>query len=174
MEVWLKQFARTLPFRVHATDDFRHGAYRKRRHVAHSIAEIAPDSPGWLTMQHFDIDSKGREAARIVNIHNGHSHLIDLRGAWVRIDSDDPSWIKAIRYVAGIERAYTAALGADPGYAGHFQSNRFRTPASRKLAAKRRTYSMNWRGMSGRWKKKSSPTRISRNVEIICGLGADR
>ena len=65
MEVGLEQFARTLLLRAHATDDFRRGAYRERRDVAYSIAEIAPDWPGWLTALRFDIDSEGDAAAQI-------------------------------------------------------------------------------------------------------------
>ncbi len=38
--------------------DFRRGAYRERREVARSMAEIVPDPPGWLTALRFDIDTE--------------------------------------------------------------------------------------------------------------------
>ena len=127
----LERFAQNLPFRVHATDDFRRGAYRERREVACSMAEIAPDPPGWLTALRFDIDCEGGGAAWIeaelpapnlvvVNPRNGHAHLIYLLGGWIRTDFGDPSRLKVVRYAAAIERAYAAALGADKAYSGRF------------------------------------------------------
>jgi len=95
------------------------------------MAEIAPDPPGWLTALRFDIDTEGGGAAWIeaelpapnlvvVNPRNGHAHLIDLLGGWIRTDFGDPSRLKVVRYAAAIERAYAAALGADKGYSGRF------------------------------------------------------
>ncbi len=79
-----------------------HGAYHERREVARSMAEIAPDPPGWLTALRFDIDTEGGCAAWIeaelpapnlviVNPCNGHAHLIYLLGAWVQTDFRRPS-----------------------------------------------------------------------------------
>jgi len=98
------------------------------------MAEIAPDPPGWLTALRFDIDTEGGGAAWIeaelpapnlviVNPRNGHAHLVYLLGAWVQTDCSDPRRLKVVRYAAAIERAYNAALGADPAYTGRFHHN---------------------------------------------------
>ncbi len=95
------------------------------------MAEIAPDPPGWLTALRFDIDTEGGGAAWIeaelpapnfvvINPSNGHAHLVYLLGAWVQTDFGDSRRLKVVRYAAAIERAYTAALGADTAYAGRF------------------------------------------------------
>jgi len=59
----------------------------------------------------------------VVNPRNGHAHLVYLLGAWVQTDFGDSRRLKVVRYAAAIERAYTAALGADPAYTGRFQHN---------------------------------------------------
>ncbi len=98
------------------------------------MAEIAPDPPGWLTALRFDIDTEGGGAAWIeaelpapnlvvVNPRNGHAHLVYLLGAWVQTDFSDSRRLKVVRYAAAIERAYTAALGADPAYTARFHHN---------------------------------------------------
>jgi len=169
------------PFRVHATDDFRRGAYRERREVARSMAEIAPDPPGWLTALRFDIDTEGGGAAWIeaelpapnlvvVNPRNGHAHLIYLLGAWVQADFSDPRRLKVIRYAAAIERAYTAALGADQAYPGRFQHNPLSAAYVTKVG-RDAPYSLEelarYVDLTTPPPKKSPPTGIGRNVEIF-------
>jgi hypothetical protein len=145
------------------------------------MAEIAPDPPGWLTALRFDIDSEGGGAAWIeaelpapnlvvVNPSNGHAHLIYLLGAWVQTDFGDPSRLKVIRYAAAIERAYTAALGADTGYAGRFHHN----PLSHTYVTKAgrdAPYSLaelaQYVDLTGPPRKKNAPTGIGRNVEVF-------
>jgi len=80
--------------------DFRRGAYRERREVARSMAEIVPDPPGWLTALRFDIDTEvaggldrgGAAAAEPRRHHarNGHAYLVYLLGAWVQTVSAIP------------------------------------------------------------------------------------
>jgi len=177
----LERFARTLPFRVHATDDFRHGAYRERREVARAMAEIAPDPPGWLTALRFDIDTEGGGAAWIeaelpapnlvvINPSNGHAHLIYLLGAWVQTDFGDSRRLKVVRYAAAIERAYTAALGADTAYAGRFHHNPLSCAYVTKIG-REAPYSLDelaqYVDLTAPPQKKSPPTGIGRNVEIF-------
>ncbi len=145
------------------------------------MAEIAPDPPGWLTALRFDIDTEGGGAAWIeselpapnlvvVNPRNGHAHLIYLLGAWVQTDFSDPRRLKVIRYAAAIERAYTAALGADRAYPGRFQHN----PLSEAYVTKvgrDAPYSLDelaqYVDLTNPPPKKSPPTGIGRNVEIF-------
>ncbi len=177
----LERFARTLPFRVHATDDFRRGAYRERREVARSMAEIAPDPPGWLTALRFDIDTEGGGAAWIeaelpapnliiVNPRNGHAHLVYLLGAWVQTDFSDPRRLKVVRYAAAIERAYTAALGADSAYTGRFQHNPLSDAYITKIG-RNAPYSLDelarYVDLNEPSQKKKPPTGIGRNVETF-------
>jgi len=145
------------------------------------MAEIAPDPPGWLTALRFDIDTEGGGAAWIeaelpapnlvvVNPHNGHAHLIYLLGAWVQTDFGDPSRLKVIRYAAAIERAYTAALGADSAYAGRFHHNPLSDAYVTKVG-RDKPYSLTelaqYVDLTGPPPKKSAPTGIGRNVEIF-------
>jgi len=113
------------------------------------MAEIAPDPPGWLTALRFDIDTEGGGAAWIeaelpapnlvvVNPRNGHAHLVYLLGAWVQTDFSDSRRLKVVGYAAAIERAYTAALGADPAYTGRFHHNPSPTRTSRRSGATHR------------------------------------
>jgi len=173
--------ARTLPFRVHATDDSRCGAYRERRDVARSMAEIAPDPPGWLTALRFDIDTEGGGAAWIeaelpapnlvvINPRNGHAHLVYLLGAWVQTDFSDPRRLKVVRYAAAIERAYTAALGADPAYTGRFQHNPLSDAYVTKIG-RDAPYSLDelarYVDLNESALKKNPPIGIGRNVETF-------
>jgi hypothetical protein len=97
MEVRLEQFARTLLLRTHVTDDFHRGAYRERRDVACSIAEIAPDSPGWLIVLRFDVDSEGGAAAQIEG-------LLPVSGPVKKSAGTGISRSVGIIYGSGVER----------------------------------------------------------------------
>ncbi len=145
------------------------------------MAEIAPDPPGWLTALRFDIDTEGGGAAWIeaelpapnlvvVNPRNGHAHLIYLLGAWVQADFSDPRRLKVIRYAAAIERAYTAALGADQAYPGRFQHNPLSAAYVTKVG-RDAPYSLEelarYVDLTTPPPKKSPPTGIGRNVEIF-------
>jgi len=144
------------------------------------MAEIAPDPPGWLTALRFDIDTEGGGAAWIeaelpapnlvvINPSNGHAHLIYLLGAWVQTDFGDSRRLKVVRYAAAIERAYTAALGADTAYAGRFHHNPLSCAYVTKIG-REAPYSLD---ELARYvdltapQKKSAPTGIGRNVEIF-------
>jgi len=177
----LERFAQNLPFRVHATDDFRRGAYRERREVARAMAEIAPDPPGWLTALRFDIDTEGGGAAWIeaelpapnlvvINPSNGHAHLIYLLGAWVQTDCGDSRRLKVVRYAAAIERAYTAALGADTAYTGLFHHNPLSDAYVTKIG-RDAPYSLDelarYVDLNEPALKKNPPIGIGRNVETF-------
>lgn len=53
--------------------------------------------------------------------HNSHAHL--SWGIEAPVLLDDPERQKPLRYLTAIERAYAAALEADPSYAGHLTKN---------------------------------------------------
>jgi hypothetical protein len=142
-------FAQTLPFRVRCSDDLGVGLAWAERDVALRRRELAPDPPGWKTALRFDVDcpcdrqpharsgycpraaTYWRDALVaepsfiVVNPTNGHAHYVYLLRGWIRIDGSDASELAAVRYFAAIERAYTRALHADPGYAGLVQHNPF-------------------------------------------------
>jgi len=145
------------------------------------MAEIAPDPPGWLTALRFDIDTEGGGAAWIeaelpapnlvvINPSNGHAHLIYLLGAWVQTDFGDSRRLKVVRYAAAIERAYTAALGADTAYAGRFHHNPLSCAYVTKIG-REAPYSLDelarYVDLTAPLQKKSPPTGIGRNVEIF-------
>jgi len=145
------------------------------------MAEIAPDPPGWLTALRFDIDTQGGGAAWIeaelpapnlvvVNPRNGHAHLVYLLGAWVQTDFSDARRFKVVRYAAAIERAYTAALGADPAYTGRFQHNPLSDAYVTKIG-RDAPYSLDelarYVDLNEPTRKKSPPIGIGRNVETF-------
>jgi hypothetical protein len=145
------------------------------------MAEIAPDPPGWLTALRFDIDTEGGGAAWIeaelpapnlviVNPRNGHAHLVYLLGAWVQTDFSDPRRLKVVRYAAAIERAYTAALGADSAYTGRFHHNPLSDVYVTKIG-RDAPYSLDelacYVDLNEPTKKKSPPIGIGRNVETF-------
>ncbi len=145
------------------------------------MAEIAPDPPGWLTALRFDIDTEGGGAAWIeadlpapnlvvVNPRNGHAHLVYLLGAWVQTDFSDARRFKVVRYAAAIERAYTAALGADPAYTGRFQHNPLSDVYVTKIG-RDAPYSLDelarYVDLNEPAQKKSPPIGIGRNVETF-------
>ncbi len=145
------------------------------------MAEIAPDPPGWLTALRFDIDTQGGGAAWIeaelpapnlvvVNPRNGHAHLIYLLGAWVQTDFGDPRRLKVVRYAAAIERAYAAALGADPAYTGRFQHNPLSDAYVTKIG-RDAPYSLDelarYVDLNEPARKKNPPIGIGRNVETF-------
>ncbi len=145
------------------------------------MAEIAPDPPGWLTALRFDIDTEGGGAAWIeaelpapnlvvVNPRNGHAHLVYLLGAWVQTDFSDARRFKVVRYAAAIERAYTAALGADPAYTGRFHHNPLSDAYVTKIG-RDAPYSLDelarYVDLNEPALKKSPPIGIGRNVEIF-------
>jgi len=145
------------------------------------MAEIAPDPPGWLTALRFDIDTEGGGAAWIeaelpapnlvvINPRNGHAHLIYLLGAWVQTDFGDSRRLKVVRYAAAIERAYTAALGADPAYTGRFQHNPLSDAYITKIG-RDAPYSLDelarYVDLNEPARRKNPPIGIGRNVETF-------
>jgi len=145
------------------------------------MAEIAPDPPGWLTALRFDIDTQGGGAAWIeaelpapnlviINPRNGHAHLIYLLGAWVQTDFSDSRRLKVVRYAAAIERAYTAALGADPAYTGRFHHNPLSDAYVTKIG-RDAPYSLDelarYVDLNEPVLKKNPPIGIGRNVETF-------
>jgi DNA-binding CsgD family transcriptional regulator len=106
----------------------------------------------------------------VVNPSNGHAHLIYLLGAWVQTDFGDSRRLKVVRYAAAIERAYTAALGADTAYAGRFHHNPLSCAYVTKIG-REAPYSLDelarYVDLTAPPQKKIPPTGIGRNVEIF-------
>jgi hypothetical protein len=142
-------FAQNLPYRIRCSDDLDHGLEWAMRGVALLHHEIAPDPPGWRTALRFDMDCPcdRRPHARagycpraatfwsdanlaepnfvVTNPANGHAHYVYLLAGWIRTDGQNEADVAAVRYLTAIERAYTIALHADPGYAGLVHHNPF-------------------------------------------------
>jgi len=70
-----------------------------------------------------------------------HAHYVYLLAGWVRIDGANAGELAAVRYLAAIERAYTRALRADPGYASLVQHNPF-SPRYTTIAGRDTPYSL--------------------------------
>jgi hypothetical protein len=153
------RFAQHLPYRIRCSDDLDRGLVWAPRGVALLHHEIAPDPPGWRTSLRFDMDCPcdrrphaklgfcsraatfWRDAGLpepsfiVKNPDNGHAHYVYLLAGWIRIDGKNGAELAAVRYLSAIERAYTRALRADPGYAGLMHHNpfsaRYQTTAGR-------------------------------------------
>ena len=141
------RFAHHLPFRVRCTDDLDAGVGWAPRGVALLQREIAPDPEGWRTSLRFDVDcpcerqvhakagycdraatywehaALAQPSFVVVNPGNGHAHYVYLLRGWLRVDGRDVAQLQAVRYYGAIERAYTRALRADPGYASFVHHN---------------------------------------------------
>jgi hypothetical protein len=128
----LELFERRIPRRPYATDELGPGLQRmsperalKRRHL-----QINPPSVRfWLA---FDIDDQSGAVAwdganlpepawTAQNPANGHAHSVWGIEAPVLLDKPDRQ--KPVRYLAAVESAYRAALGADPAYGGLLTKN---------------------------------------------------
>jgi hypothetical protein len=142
-------FAQNLPYRIRCSDDLDRGLEWAPRGVALLHHEVAPDPPGWRTALRFDMDcpcdrrlhAKAGYCARaatfwseanlaepnfvVTNPVNGHAHYVYLLAGWIRTDGQNETDFAAVRYLTAIERAYTLALHADPGYASLVHHNPF-------------------------------------------------
>ncbi|OCX68677.1 replication initiation protein [Acidithiobacillus thiooxidans] len=135
----LSCFAEHLPRKPYCTDDLIAGLQIRPLKTALQRAYIQPNGPGMVWVMVYDVDhacidpqdwwptweSAGLPAPNmaVMNRRTKRGHLIYLLAAGVC--RTELAHLKPLRYIASIERAYTAALDADPGYAGLICKNPF-------------------------------------------------
>ena len=128
LPVQLELFERSLPDRPYCTDDFAYGLKVLPRSMAKQRRYIQPQPPWlrlWLVFDYDHdcawcaADEAGLPAPTItvVNRQNGHGHLLYGIDTPVRMENWGGRRAPA-RYLADVERAMTAQLGADPSYSG--------------------------------------------------------
>ena len=128
LPVQLELFERSLPDRPYCTDDFAYGLKVLPRSMAKHRRYIQPQPPWlrlWLVFDYDHdcawcaADEAGLPAPTItvVNRQNGHGHLLYGIDTPVRMENWGGRRAPA-RYLADVERAMTAQLGADPSYSG--------------------------------------------------------
>lgn len=135
----LDRFAEHLPHKPYCTDDLTAGLQIRSLKTALQRAYIQHNHPGMIWAMVYDVDracvnptdwwpiweSVGLPPPNmaVMNKKTKRGHLIYLLEAGVC--RTELAHLKPLRYIASIERAYTAVLGADPGYAGLICKNPF-------------------------------------------------
>lgn len=123
----LKLFtAATLPRKPYCTDDLSLGLQIRTLEHALRRRYVQPNEPvrrHWLV---YDVDREGASEAwdgvaaepnlTVINPANGHGHL--LYALDVPVYLKGKASVKAIRYAAAVDAAYTDLLDADRGYVG--------------------------------------------------------
>ncbi len=133
------RFAEHLPRKPYCTDDLTAGLQIRPQPIALKRAYIQHNHPGMIWAMVLDIDrpcfhpesgepiweSFGLPPPNLVVMdkQTGRGHLVYLLAAGVC--RTELGHLKPLRYIASIQRAYTFALGADPGYAGLICKNPF-------------------------------------------------
>ncbi|MGC9200335.1 MAG: replication initiation protein, partial [Acidobacteriaceae bacterium] len=137
----LQPFRDHLPFKPYCTDDLGVGLRVLPLSKALSKAYIQHNHPGMVWTLAFDMDREIVDPtdfwpvwdlaklpppnAAIQTIRTGRGHLLYFLAAGVCTTS--AARLKPMEYLAAIERAYTVALGADPGYAKLITKNPYNT-----------------------------------------------
>ena len=125
-------FERRIPNRPYAADELGPGLRRMSPEQALKCRHLQINPPSirfWLA---FDIDDQSGAMAwdeaglpepawTAQNPSNGHAHSVWGIEAPVLLDKPDRQ--KPVRYLAAIESAYRASLGADPAYGGLLTKN---------------------------------------------------
>jgi lambda repressor-like predicted transcriptional regulator len=135
----LDRFAEHLPHKPYCTDDLTAGLQIRSLKTALQRAYIQHNHPGMIWAMVYDVDracvnptdwwpiweSVGLPPPNmaVMNYRTKRGHLIYLLEAGVC--RTELAHLKPLRYIASIERVYTAVLGADPGYAGLICKNPF-------------------------------------------------
>jgi len=133
------RFAEHLPRKPYCTDDLTAGLQIRPQPIALKRAYIQHNHPGMIWAMVLDIDrpcfhpesgepiweSFGLPPPNLVVMdkQTGRGHLVYLLAAGVC--RTELGHLKPLRYIASIQRVYTFALGADPGYAGLICKNPF-------------------------------------------------
>ncbi len=133
----LSPFIAHIPARPYCTDDLSTGLQIRPKVKALQRVYIQPNGPGMVWALVFDVDrpvvnrktfspiweDAGLPEPNFVTINriNWRGHLVYVLAAGVT--TTRAARMAALRYLASIERAMCAALGADPGYAGLVTKN---------------------------------------------------
>ena len=133
----LSPFIAHIPARPYCTDDLSTGLQIRPKVKALQRVYIQPNGPGMVWALVFDVDrpvvnrktfspiweDAGLPEPNFVTINriNWRGHLVYVLAAGVT--TTIAGRMAALRYLASIERAMCAALGADPGYAGLVTKN---------------------------------------------------
>jgi hypothetical protein len=128
----LDLFARTLPARPYATDDFEHGVYPMARMRALERRYVQPNGKHYCRWIPFDVDRAGAAHdwqiigapapnLAVENRHNGHAHL--LYGLLIPVDKTPGGSRKALWFAGAVEWGLRKRLGADPSYSGLLVQN---------------------------------------------------
>lgn len=135
----LARFREHLPVKPYCTDNLATGLRILPLCDALKKSYIQPNGPGMVWVLVFDVDRQivdandwwpVWESANLPTpnftaqtVSTGRGHLFYLLAAGVTIT--EAGHLKPLRYLAGIQRAYTVALDADQGYAGLVCKNPF-------------------------------------------------
>jgi hypothetical protein len=126
------RFFDNLPQKPYCTNDLSYGLKIRPKEKAIRFRYIQPNFPKILIYLMFDVDRDEAGASWIdaslpkptfivVNLENGHAHLIyELLTPVLLWDNASP---KPIAYLDAIRRAYAFALGADLGYSSLITKN---------------------------------------------------
>ena len=128
----LELFWQRLPEKPYCSDDLPSGLQVRPQHIA-SRKRYVQANPPWLrSWLIFDVDRKTAALAwddaglpepfwTSQNPANGHAHLAWGLDAPVLLGEHDRA--QPMRYLAAVETAMRAAMGADPGYSGLVTKN---------------------------------------------------
>lgn len=116
-----------LPKKPYCSNDLSHGLLIRPLHQALAMRYIQPNRPGLQHYLAFDLDRPEAGAVWmdtrvpkpsfvIKNPDNGHCHY--LYALEHPVCTTDAARVKPLRYLAALERAMAAEMGADPGYSG--------------------------------------------------------
>lgn len=132
MSAQLDLFTARLPHRPYCTDHLDYGVRVRDKQTALRARYIQANPPSIVGTLVFDVDresaayaweSAGLPAPSIVavNPENGHAHL--LYAIQTPVAKTDAARPKPLRFLAALQAAMTAQLGADPGYAMFITKN---------------------------------------------------
>lgn len=124
-------FLANLPTRPYCSDDLATGVQIRRRDIAVGKAYIQPNPPPLVSWLIFDCDHDRTFGAwdeaglpppnmAVMNRSDGRGHLFYLLRAVCRSNA---ARVAPLRFLANIEAAYVARLGADPQYSGLMAKN---------------------------------------------------
>ena len=128
----LELFEERLPAKPYCSDDLEWGLRIRPKKTAIRKAYVQANPPWAVAWLIFDVDREGAglawEDAHLpvpawvtINRENGHAHL--AYGLDAPVLTGEAARRHPIRYLAGIQSAFRAALEADPGYSGLITKN---------------------------------------------------
>lgn len=146
----LQQFYDDLASKPYCANEKNYCHIRTKSHaIQHS--HIQPNHPAICKWLAFDIDDSqalfsyhdnGLPPPQIIikNPQNGHAHYLYRLTTPVGVGGK--SSMKAVRYLASVQKALAIALGADSGYSGNLVKNPCHTEHETYLTGAQRSYSL--------------------------------